>query len=102
METEVDRGSWRTDFAILESPVFREMVHVLNPNTNIPSVWYQEEFVSSEVVTPRTQTSRTPTSQILVCTKLANMMSPSDSVPRKVVVDVTPLPQEFSPTKISV
>ena len=74
----------------------------MNPNTNIPVVDHQEEITSSEVVAPRDQTSIAPTSQILGGTKLAEMIPPPDSVTHKVVVDDTLLPDEVSPTKISI
>ena len=63
---------------------------------------HQEELVSSEVVAPRDQTSIIPTTQILGGTKLEEMMSPSGSVELKVVVDVTLITEEVSPTKISI
>ena len=62
----------------------------------------QEKLASCAVVAPRTQTSTAATKQILGCTKQSKMMTPSVSVTRKVVLDVTRLTEEVSPAKMSI
>ncbi len=60
-----------------------------------------KELVSSAFVAPRVQTSTDSTKQLLGCTKIAKMMVPSVSVTHKVTVDVTRLPEQVSPGKMS-